>query len=101
MLPAWARASFRASGFCIPHQDPCFPRPREVKHLAQEHTATDQAFSPLDPTLPLTSVWPQGSYLTSLCPGCLICKGELITAPSSSCYGNQSCKVQGTRSGLG
>ena len=51
MPPAWARASFRASGFCIPHQDPYFPRPREIKYLAQEHTATDQAFSPLDPAL--------------------------------------------------
>lgn len=81
--PARARASSQASGFYIPHQDPCFlvtkRRPRGVKHLAQEHTATDQEFSPLNPpaystqlrnrypTLPLTSLWPLGSYLTSLC----------------------------------
>lgn len=81
--PAQARASSQASGFYIPHQDPCFPvtkrRPRGVKRLAQEHTATDQEFSPLNPpaystqlrnrypALPLTSLWPLGSYLTSLC----------------------------------
>lgn len=36
---------FRASGFYFPHLDLWFPRPREAKRLAQEHTATDWAFS--------------------------------------------------------
>lgn len=45
----------QTSGFRILHQDPCLqvtkPRPREVKHLDQEHTAARSSFLRLTPLL--------------------------------------------------
>lgn len=60
-------------------QDQAFPSPKPcpVPRLGTQPTL-------LKPALPLTSVWPQGSYLSALCQGFLTCEMKLITGPTSS-----------------
>lgn len=103
----WMALRPQTSGLCI---FPCLQvtkwRPREVEHLPQEHTAAKIKFSLPEttsskPALPLTSLGPQGHYLTSLSWGFLICAMELIIAPASSCHKDQSYKVLRRLSGRG